>query len=195
MAIANDDAMASALTRYAEAAPWPEDELVEALLRSVVVDQMRYKSSLRLVTAPWLELLQERAPPSTSAAEMARQRPAGYGCRLPAPLAALGLNQLRKLDDYNRQRRAAARRWADYCRAQGFTTPLVLPDSEPAPVRFPFRASAERKSNPAWAFPELGVHVGVWFKTQLHPAEGEVGDCPNAREAVRTCLNLPCLSR
>jgi hypothetical protein len=33
----------------------------------------------------------------------------------------------------------------------------------------------------------------VWFVSNQHPVPGKVADCPQADEAVRRCINLPCL--
>jgi hypothetical protein len=60
-------------------------------------------------------------------------------------------------------------------------------------LRYPTRVEPARKRDLGWAASELGVPVGVWFRTHLHPSDRVVPDCPRATEAVETCINLPCL--
>jgi dTDP-4-amino-4,6-dideoxygalactose transaminase len=112
---------------------------------------------------------------------------------MPAPLAALGLAQLAKLDAYNRERRLSALRWQRWCSEHGYRQPFILPGSVPVFLRYPVLVEAERKRDLAWAEQALGVRPGVWFRTPLHPGPERPPDCPNAELAAQRCINLPCL--
>jgi dTDP-4-amino-4,6-dideoxygalactose transaminase len=130
---------------------------------------------------------------TTTREEIRGERPPYYGRRMPAPVAAIGRNQLRKLDACNARRRAGAARWESWARETGRPRPTVIPESTPVFLRYPTRVEPARKRDLGWAASELGVPVGVWFRTHLHPSDRVVPDCPRATEAVETCINLPCL--
>ena len=130
---------------------------------------------------------------STPKSEQVGERPLDYGCRLPAPLAAIGCQQLAKLPRLAQQRRAAALRWDEWCSERGLTPPLVLEGSEPAFLRYPVCVAPERKSDLRWAERELGFAPGVWFSGTLHPVQHDLPDCPQAHIAVSRCINLPTL--
>jgi dTDP-4-amino-4,6-dideoxygalactose transaminase len=130
---------------------------------------------------------------STTSDEEEGKRPEHYGMLMPAPVASIGLNQLGKLDDYNRRRREAAEEWDAWCERNGYQRPLVLPESTPVFLRYPVIVEPEKKSNRLWAIKEMGFEPDVWFATHLHPAARTVSDCPNADRAVAGCINLPTL--
>jgi dTDP-4-amino-4,6-dideoxygalactose transaminase len=130
---------------------------------------------------------------TTTAAEIRGERPEDYGARLPAALAALGLNQLRKVDYYNQCRRVNASRWDAWCDEHGLARALVLPGSTPVFLRYPVLATPELKRDRSWARHKLGVELGVWFVSNLHPSPRAVEGCPNANRAVAGCINFPTL--
>jgi dTDP-4-amino-4,6-dideoxygalactose transaminase len=112
---------------------------------------------------------------------------------MPAPLAAIGLNQLKKIDRYNELRRKTAVRWDAWCDRNSYQQPLVISESEPVFLRYPVMVEPEKKKDRSWAIEELGVEPGVWFVSNIHPAPLTVKDCPNADSAVSQCINFPCL--
>jgi len=112
---------------------------------------------------------------------------------MPGAIAALGLNQLRKVDRYNERRRQSIRRWDDWCADHGYAKPLVVPDSVPVFLRYPVLVEPEKKHKTAWAARNLGVQLGVWFVSHIHPVATRVEGCPNADIAVRQCVNFPTL--
>ena len=194
LAVTNDPALAVGLERYRDRAPYPQRDWIRSLLHNIPLNYYQCKHSQRW----WIgEIAEHRYGRfrliSTTAEEERGRRPAHYGCRMPAPVAAIGLNQLRKLDGYNRARRSGAQRWRAWCAAQGYAAPLELPESEPVYLRFPVLVEAARKTDTSWAVEQLKVAPGVWFMTHLHPAQREVRGCPRADRAVRECINFPCL--
>ena len=67
-------------------------------------------------------------------------------------------------------------------------------DSVPVFLRYPVMVEPEKKRDTSGLARELGVEVGVWFKSKIHPApDAEVTGCPNADMAVARCINLPTL--
>jgi dTDP-4-amino-4,6-dideoxygalactose transaminase len=112
---------------------------------------------------------------------------------MPSPISAIGLNQLNKIDSYNRKRRETAKRWDKWCEINAYKKPLVIPESIPVYLRYPVMVEAERKTNTSWAYKQLGINLGVWFVSHIHPVSGEIKDCPKASEAVKRCVNFPTL--
>jgi hypothetical protein len=112
---------------------------------------------------------------------------------LAAPVAALGRNQIGKLDRYNAARRNTALQWDQWCRARGYAPATVIASSVPVFVRYPVMVEPERKRDTSWARQELGVDLGLWFKGSIHPAAGAIPGLPQAARAVASCVNLPCL--
>ena len=112
---------------------------------------------------------------------------------MPAPISALALNQLKKIDRYNEQRRQTAKRWDRWSEENGYKRPLVLAKSTPVYLRYPILVEPEKKLDMYWATEELGVIIGNWFISHLHPAARRVEGCPNADKAVSSCINFPTL--
>jgi dTDP-4-amino-4,6-dideoxygalactose transaminase len=194
MAVTNDDSIAERLREHQARAPFPPEAMAERQLRNVVLEYFERRHPSRW----WLgdvaaALYGHHRLVSTSREEEAGIRPAHYGWRMPPPIAALGLNQLPKIDRFNAQRRETAKRWDDWCASRGYVRPVVVAGSDPVFLRYPVLVEPERKRDTSWGTPELGVALGVWFVSHLHPAAGRVEGCPNADRAVAGCVNMPCL--
>jgi perosamine synthetase len=119
--------------------------------------------------------------------------PADADCRMSPPLARIALNQVRKLDHYNRRRRANAVRWMEWCAAKGFAAPVVVAESTPTFLRYPVLVRPGMKRDLRWAYRSLGVVPGAWFTSHLHPAPIRLDHLPNATAAVDRCINFPTL--
>ncbi len=193
MATTNDDRLYKKMLAYAHEAPYPPEEWIERQLVNVLLNYARFKHPQRWWRGD-LALLKygHKQLISTTPEEERGTRPPHYGRKMPAAIAALGLNQLAKLDHYNVRRRRGAKRWDDWCDQQGYQKPLVIPDSKPIYLRYPVIVEPEKKQHTAWARKELGVQLGVWFKGKAHPVElPEITDCPQADRAVAQCVNFP----
>jgi dTDP-4-amino-4,6-dideoxygalactose transaminase len=194
IAATSDDAIAEGLRRYQQQASFPPDDASDRQLRNVLLNYYQRKHPRRWWLGDVAELLYgKHRVVSTTKEEERGEQPPGYGRRLSAPIAAIGLNQLRKLDAFNAQRRATARRWDDWCRSHGYGPPVVVADSEPVYLRYPVLVEPARKRETSWATRELGVRLGLWFVSHLHPSTIPVEGCPNASRAVAECVNFPCL--
>lgn len=194
VAATNDDALASRIREFWDRCPDPGAGRMDALLRNLIIQYYSYKHAQRWWLGDVMEIV-HGAPEliSTTPDEMRGQRPADYGCRMGAPTALLGSNQLRKLDAYNARRRQTARRWDDWCASHGHAPAKVIPDSSPVYLRYPVMVEPERKKDVSWGRRELGVDVGVWFRGSIHPIDGCLPGLPRAAAAVASCVNLPCL--
>ena len=195
VAVSNNPQVAARLAEYHAKTPNPDAEWVDRLLNEVPLYYYAQKHKHR-----WLlkELAEWRYGSdrliSTTVDEERGGRPVNDGCRMAAPVAALALGQLAKVDAYNVRRRATASGWDRWCDEHGYTRPRVIEGSEPVFLRYPFLVEPERKADVSWAAEDPGVELGVWFRSHFHPAPGRPAGCPNADSAVARCVNLPGLT-
>ena len=118
-------------------------------------------------------------------------QPNNYGQKMPAPIASLGRNQLKKIDHYNQLRIRSAKIWDRWCDDNHYKKPLIIPDSKPVYLRYPVLVEHWKKKNRIWAQKTLGVQVGEWFKGKTHPVDEFIINCPNSDLAVQKCINFP----
>lgn len=194
VAVAKDEAVAARLADIRGRAPLPGSARTKDVLRNLIMNYHAFKDPQRWWRGDCARLLQGGSRiETTTAGEIRGERPAGYGARMPAALAAVASNQLRKADFYNARRRENAARWDRWCDENGFERAHVVPDSTPVFLRYPVLATPELKRNRLWSRRSLDVELGTWFLTQLHPANRPVAGCPNAAVAVERCINFPTL--
>lgn len=194
LAVTNDGRLAERLREFRDEAPYPDPHDVERQLQNVVLHFHIHKDPQRWWKEGLNRLLHEDALiVSTTREEERGVKPKNYGRRMPGAIAVIGLNQLAKLDDYNSQRLANSSRWTEWCNRSGYTPPLVIPDSTPVFLRYPALVEPERKADTSWARRDLGVSLGVWFVSPLHPSSRVVEGCPNGAQAVARCINFPTL--
>jgi perosamine synthetase len=193
MAVTNSSHIGSKLSAFQENLPYPDTKLIEAMLRNLLIGYYSNKHPLRMVLGPLVQKFfrKYRLPP-LSQEELLSVCPPDHLLRLPVPLSKVGINQLKKLPEYNEQRRKNARRWDEWCVTYGYKQPFVREDSHPVFLRYPVLVDEEMKKDLKWA-EGLNVIVGVWFVTQLHPVQQKVEGCPNAEIAVKRCINFPTL--
>jgi len=126
----------------------------------------------------------------------------GFNYRLPDVACALGLSQLRRLDDNLARRREIARQYiAAFCGLPGLRTPEVRPDALPAWHLYPIRVEAGKfKTDRAGFFSALraegiGVNVHyipVHFHSYYRDHLGyKAGEFPVAEAAYDQLISLP----
>ena len=188
VATTNDPQIAERLRAFQESAPHPDERWIDRQLHNVILNYYQFKHPQRWWRGDVAALKYgHKRLISTTEGECDGIRPTHYGRKMPAPIAAIGSNQLRKIDMYNEKRRETARRWDAWCEENGYDKPLVIPESKPVFLRYPVLVEQEKKRHPGWAKKELGVTLGVWFTSHVHPAPRTVAGCPNADEAVARC--------
>ncbi len=196
MAVTNDDLLAGRLKEYHNQAAYLDADLIDKQLHSVMINYYSYKDSQRWWKSELIRLWhRDKIIISTTKEEEQGIKPNYYGKKMPSAIAAIGLNQLKKIDGYNEQRRQTARRWDSWCDLHGYTKPMIIADSIPVYLRYPVMVEPEKKKNTSWAYKELGVSLGVWFVSNIHPVDWPVERCPNADKAVKQCINFPGLLR
>jgi perosamine synthetase len=195
IAVTNEERFAKRLRDYYTQAPSPEEDWIEKQLSNVILNYYQFKHPQRW----WLKdivnmVYGDKRLISTTPDEEKGIRPFHYGRKMPPPIAVLGLNQLKKIDRYNEQRRKIAKRWDLWCEENGYRKPLIKADSIPVYLRYPVLVEPEKKRNRSWAEKQLGVELGVWFVSHIHPVPCHLEGCPQADEAVKRCINFPCLT-
>jgi dTDP-4-amino-4,6-dideoxygalactose transaminase len=192
--VTNDEYIAKNLSRFHEHASYPDNEHIEKQLYNVIINFYRFKHPLRNLLGPKYEsLYKNKLYNSTTEEEVLGIKPKDYGCKMPAAIAALGINQLKKIERYNQKRRDTSLKWAHWCETHHYQKPVVVVDSVPVFLRYPILVEPEKKQNLSWAVQDPGVVPGRWFLSNIHPAPKKVSGCPNADKAVNECINFPTL--
>jgi dTDP-4-amino-4,6-dideoxygalactose transaminase len=194
VATTNDDAVAERLRAYHEKAPLPDPIWIDRQLHNLIVNYYQFKHPGRWWLGDAYNLrFGHKVLISTTREEEKGIRPAHYGRKMPAPIAALGLNQLKKVESYNSRRRLTATKWDAWCEREGYQKPLVVSGSSAVFLRYPVLVEAAKKRDTSWAVKRLGVTPGVWFVSHLHPVPRPLTGFPNADKAVAQCINMPSL--
>lgn len=193
VAVTNDPVLGERLKRLWEETAFPDEERQRDLLTTLVTNYYVHKSPHRSWMGDWVKVLnRDHMIVSTTKEEERGIKPAHYHRRMAPGSAAVGLNQLAKLDRLNAERRRAADYWRLHPALRAYQHPVVLPDSEPTYLRYPILGPPELKHTSDWS-DALGVESGGWFASNIHPVPRTVPDCPNADLAVARCANLPTL--
>lgn len=192
MVITNNSSFAARLKEFQERSPFPNEKKIENILWNIFSRYSYYKHPLSFLMRDITRLFSNKKEVvSTPEDEINGIIPDDYGCRMPPPLAAIGINQLNKLDYYNSRRKAGALKWKQWCIDNKYKTPLVIKGSEPIYLRFPVLVEKEKKTESNWAKETLNIELGKWFLTNIHPSDEKVDNCPNSNIAVSKCINFP----
>ncbi|NIM18674.1 MAG: aminotransferase class I/II-fold pyridoxal phosphate-dependent enzyme [Candidatus Latescibacteria bacterium] len=193
-AVANDESLIKGLRAYKEKAPYPDETWIERQLHTVILNYYLFKHPQRWWRGDLARIMHGRYRVGPLVGdEMRGVQPEHYGRKMPAPIAAIGMNQLGKIDEYNERRRRNAERWHRWCDENGYKRPLVIEGSVPVYLRYPVLVEPEKKQDFSWAKKTLNVTPGVWYESHIHPTERPVEGCPNADKAIKSCINFPCL--
>lgn len=162
MAVTNNNLLAKRLKEYYDQASYPNVKLIDKQLHSVIINYYFYKDPKRWWKGDLIHFLyKDKIIISTTKEEEQGIKPIYYGCKMPSTIAAIGLNQLKKIDYYNQKRRQTARKWDRWCDSHGYKKPVIMPDSIPVYLRYPVMVEPEKKEDTSWAYKELGISLGV----------------------------------
>lgn len=192
IAVTNDPSIAKRIREFYDQAALPDNDWLENQLSNVIYNYYTFKHPRKWWHGDIARLRYgSRVLISTTKEEEQGIKPHYYNRRMSDPIAAIGLNQLKKIDRYNETRRKNALRWDNWCDQNGYRKPSVIAGSTPVYLRYPVIVEPEKKRDISWARQELGVQIGIWFQTNIHPAQRIVNGCPNADKAVERCINFP----
>jgi len=119
----------------------------------------------------------------------------GYNMRMTDLVAAIGLVQIKKLNEWNSARQAnAAYLTEKLSKVKGIVTPKIREHAEHVFHQYTIRIAD--RDNSAQKLREKGVGVGIHYPTPIHhqPLYKELGytdDLPVAEAASREVLSLP----
>jgi dTDP-4-amino-4,6-dideoxygalactose transaminase len=194
LATTNDRKLARKLHSVWSDCPLPSARSVRNQLVTLQLNYYQAKHSARWIVGKLAGARWRRCRVvTTTDEEVLGHKPLEYGQRMSAPAAAVGINQLQKVDSYNAQRRKTAKHWERWRKAKQLPGPRVVNGSNPVFLRYPVLVEPEQKRDLRWCLRDARVRPGVWFVSQLHPSPRKVMGCPRAAEAVGRCINLPTL--
>jgi perosamine synthetase len=194
--VTDDPELARSLRAYQDACSWPSRRLVARYLAKLLTYYGLAQPHLHRPIRSVYERIGHRHPlprPTTSG-ELRGLKPAAYEQRLSNAQAAVGLEQLRRLDANLAHRRTISERYRARLLERSVALPQPPEGSQTAYVRYPIlvndRAAAQR------AVASKAV-LGTWFTSVLEEAlSPEFGDyvqgsCPRAEMVARHLVNLP----
>ncbi len=196
MATTDDPEVAASLRAFQERCAWPSRrEVARSVLKfalyRVLMDPHLHRPMRALYEAMGRRL---PLPRPTSPDEERGARPEGYLRRLSNAQAALGIRQLRALDQNLAHRRMIAETYERVLVAHDVPVSRVPSHMRPAYVRYPVwaydRDVVVRAVN-RYALP------GLWFRSVLEDGASlaaggyQPGSCPRAESAAEHLINLP----
>lgn len=192
--ITSDPALGEALSRVHSATPEPDPAYVDAVLYTLCREWMKLPASQEAPLPGSLQALSQTGlsvVPQMQAAELGGLFTAQYHLRMPDRIAAIVLQQLRRLPSILARRRAGASRWLEWAAINGVAHGHAIDGSAPTWLRFPILVDAQTKRDTGTLSHTLGCEIGVWFTTPIHPQPFKLPDCPNGMRASQQCVNLP----
>jgi perosamine synthetase len=196
MAVTDDAELAASLEAFQASCSWPARSTTARYLVELVLYHLVFEPHLHRYVRKIYELAGERNPlPGPTTSDEARGlKPPNYELRLSNAQAALGLRQLRSLDENVAHRRAVSDLYTSRLSELGIRTFEAPAKAEPALVRYPVRVR-----NRAATLRAVAPHaaLGTWFTSvlqeSLSPSYGDYveGSCPRAESAAGELVNLP----
>ena len=125
------------------------------------------------------------------------QRPDYFPKALPNALAAMALNQFKKLDKFNNHRQTVANYYYENLKDSKFILPVKFENRKNVFLRFTVKHSeAHEIIYEAWH--NQNILLGDWYTTPIAPFDTKVeeikympGSCKNAEDLAKRTLNLP----
>jgi len=195
MVVTDDDELAKKIKRYWKGVGYPsmfwiKQQLLHPILMNwLVLPTYSILGKYLLVLFQWLRILSK----AVHWREKRGKKPGYFPKRLPDALAALALNQFKKIERFNSHRKEIAKFYREKLRGTSFELPL---DSEQIYLRFSIKhPRAHNIIKKAWG---NNILIGDWYTTPIAPHDTKldkmgykVGTCPKAEKLVQITLNLP----
>ena len=194
VAVTNDENIGERLFDIQKKSSIADEDWIDRHLHTILLNYFQFKHPHRYFLGDIYDFMYgNKRLKAYADGEFSGRCDNNYVRQMPAPIAKLALNQLNKIDHYNSLRRETVHKWNAWCDNNGYKRPLIIEESEPVYLRYPVLVEEEKKRNSSWAREELGVNLGVWYVTHMHPTNWPVTGCPNADTAVKHCVNFPTL--
>jgi dTDP-4-amino-4,6-dideoxygalactose transaminase len=196
MVVTNDDGLAERIRLFQASCAWPAVGLTARHLVKLVLYQGLTNPAVHGAMRNLYERLGQRhpLPRPTTREELFGRRPARYEQRLSNAQAALGLRQLRRINDNVAHRSKIAGSLSAWLSARGLDTPRVPAAAVPSFVRYPLWVEDRQE---AVRLTRRQVVLGTWFTSVLEEAVSpvyggyEAGSCERAETAARHLVNIP----
>jgi dTDP-4-amino-4,6-dideoxygalactose transaminase len=121
------------------------------------------------------------------------KRPVYFPLKMPGALAALAINQLNKLEDFNIHRRKIVELYSKKLAK----LKLILPPQINGAIWVRYPVVTDKMSEIFSKFKARGILLGDWYKECVVPVKGQdlvgysKGSCPKAESMAGKILNLP----
>jgi perosamine synthetase len=196
MVVTDDPATADKIGAFQKTCAWPCHLMTYRRLLKLVVYHVQTRPHLHAFARQMYELLGRRnpLPKPTEPAELVGLKPPNYEQRLSNAQAALGLRQLRRLEQNVNHRRATAKAYNQVLAGTGVRLPCPPREADVSYVRYPIWVE-NREATLEVVLPH--AIPGDWFNAVLLEARSAaagdytMGSCPNAELAAEHLLNLP----
>jgi len=176
-------------TNYKNLDELPQKEIQKILFTGKILYQA--KRNYNFLMKIYLKFLRKSSKiyEMISFIEKQGKKPKNYLTKFPEVFFPLLLNQLKKLEKFNRHRKEIADIYLS-------KSPLNF-KGEPIFLRFP--VLVKNRDKILARFKKENIYLGDWYKCVLDPCSGlkifdyEFGSCPKAEEITKRIINLPTL--
>ena len=198
MVTTNEDGLAKTVKKFQEGAGYPSaywafQQLLHPLAMNwKILPSYRVFGKYLLIIAQWLHVLSK----AVHWKEKRGMKPGYFPKRMPNALAILALQQLGKLERFNKHRKEIAQTYYKELVGTSFELPERFEGRENIFLRFAVKhPRAHEIVTKAWA---QNLLIGDWYTSPLAPEDTHLekfgywkGSCPNAENLVQITLNLP----
>ncbi len=198
MTVTSDNRLAEKIASFQQKIGYPSDSwtrqqlLHPVLMNWLILPTYSILGRYLLVLFQWLHILSK----AIHWKEKRGLKPDYFPRRMPEPLAVLALNQLKKLDEFNRHRRELADFYFKELKNSGFVLPPDPENKKQVFLRFAVRhKDAAKIIKKAWS---KNLLIGDWYRTPVDPFDTKPetigykkGSCPRAENFSGKMINLP----
>ncbi|WDP85888.1 MAG: aminotransferase class I/II-fold pyridoxal phosphate-dependent enzyme [Desulfobacter sp.] len=191
-AATSNPAILKGLKQVYDSAGYPSADKIKDILNTLLFCYYTKVHKNRVNRFDWARKIygQNLIPQMTDLELLGKFEPM-YACKMPGPIGALALNQLKKFETFIPLRQAAARKWEQWAVSNGYGISSPADDSYCTWLRYPVIVPEHLKTDTSWIEKDLAMEPGVWFQTPCHPNNREIFDIPIGWEIARTVVNLP----
>ena len=198
MVTTNEDGLAKTVKKFQEGAGYPSaywafQQLLHPLAMNwKILPSYRVFGKYLLIIAQWLHVLSK----AVHWKEKRGMKPGYFPKRMPNALAILALQQLGKLERFNKHRKEIAQTYYKELVGTSFELPERFEGRENIFLRFAVKhPRAHEIVTKAWA---QNLLIGDWYTSPLAPEDTHLekfgywkGSCPKAEKLAQITLNLP----